>query len=116
MKLYDVLAGRNAPKPGSFSSLDTEGRREYFTDARRRNRSREKEAAASGSLPPTTANIRDALADAALMILATGAPGADQVRKVLAQAFSQRPGVPLSVETKAQRGKLRPKLVGKKTS
>ena len=52
-------------------------------------------------------------ADAALMILATGAPGADQVRKVLQTIFAQRPGVPIAVETKAKKGKLKPKLIAR---
>ncbi|WP_146211831.1 hypothetical protein [Mesorhizobium loti] len=108
MKLHDLLAGRNAPKPGSFTALDQDQKREYFRLSRRRSREKVRAAA---SVPATAANINQALADAALMILATGAPGADQVRKVLETIFADRAGVPLSVETKAKRGKLKPKLI-----
>ena len=42
MELYTRLSSRSAPKPGSFSALTPAGRREYFTDARRRNRAKER--------------------------------------------------------------------------
>lgn len=110
MKLHDMLAKRNAPKAGSFTSLDEDQKREYFRLSRRRSRAKVR---AAPSVPATAANINQALADAALMILATGAPGADQVRKVLQTIFAQRPGVPIAVETKAKKGKLKPKLIAR---
>lgn len=110
MKLHDMLKARNAPKPGSFISLDEDQKREYFRVARQRNRAKVR---AAPSVAATSANINQALADAALMILATGAPGADQVRKVLQTIFVQRPGVPIAVETKAKKGKLKPKLIAR---
>lgn len=110
MKLHDMLAARNAPKAGSFTSLDENQKREYFRLARRRSRAKVR---AAPSVPATAANINQALADAALMILATGAPGADQVRTVLGTIFAKRPGVPISVENKAKRGKLKPKLIAR---
>lgn len=110
MELYSRLSARSAPKPGSFSALSPAERREYFTVARRRNRAKERAKAAAGAPAPTTANVRTALADAALMMLAIDAPGADLVREVLAGVFAQRAGVPLAVERKARTGRLRPKL------
>lgn len=110
MNLHDLLAARNAPKPGSFTSLDQDQKREYFKLSRRRSRAKVRAAA---SIPATAANIDQALRDAALMILATGAPGAEQIRAVLAQVFADRPGVPMSVETKAKRGKLKTKLIAR---
>lgn len=114
MELYRRLRERNTPEPGSFTSLDTEERREYFRLKRRESRAKHRAAVAAGSLPPTQGNVRAALADAALMLLATDGPGADQIRAVLANAFSARPGVPLTIEQRARAGKLRPKLVGVK--
>lgn len=111
MELYRRLVEHGAPKPGSFSALDDAGRRAYFTEARRRNRARERKAQDAGAIEPNLANIRDALADAALMMLATDAPGADHVRAVLAQVFAARPGAPMTIETRARRGKLKPKLL-----
>lgn len=112
LELYRrVKAGAPAPKPGTFSALNAEERREYYRIARRRSRAREQKSVEAGAIEPTAANVRDALADAALMILATDGPGADQVRTVLAAVFQKRPGVPMTVEMRARRGKLRPKLV-----
>ncbi|PBB96685.1 hypothetical protein [Mesorhizobium sp. WSM3862] len=109
-KLYALLTAKNAPKPGSFTSLNEDQKREYFRLSRRRSRARMR---AASSVAATAANINQAFADAALMILATDAPGADQVRKVLQTIFEQRPGVPISVENKAKQGKLKPKLIAR---
>jgi len=110
MELYTRLSSRSAPKPGSFSALTPAGRREYFTDARRRNRAKERAKLEAGAPAPTVANMRAALADAALMMLAVDAPGANMVREVLAGVFAQRAGVPMQIERKARTGRLRPKL------
>jgi hypothetical protein len=110
-KLYALLKERNAPKPGSFATLDADGRRRYFTEARRRNRAKEKTAAAKGAPMPTLANVRDALADSALMMLATGAPGTEHIRACLGHIFEARPGVPTLIEARARSGEIRPKLV-----
>ncbi|WP_206516942.1 hypothetical protein [Mesorhizobium sp. M1A.F.Ca.IN.022.07.1.1] len=109
-KLYGLLTAKNAPKPGSFSSLNPDQKREYFRLARRRSRAKVR---AAPSVAATAANINQALSDAALMILVTDAPGADQVRKVLQTIFEQRPGVPISVENRAKQGKLKPKLIAR---
>lgn len=110
MQLYQKLVDRHAPPAGAFSTLSEAERREYYKLNRRHSRARAKAAAAAGTIEPNLANIRDALADAALMILATDAPGADQVRTVLAAVFAKRPGVPMNVEQRARNGRLRPKL------
>lgn len=107
-ELYQRLKKRNA---GCFSSLNEVGRRAYYRDKKRASRSRDRQASADGSPAPTTANIREALADAALMLIATAGPGADQVLNVLTSVFAERPGVPLSIEQRAKSGRLRPKMV-----
>lgn len=114
MALYQKLRDRAAPAPGSFSLLSDPERREYYRLRRRQSRAREKASAASGALEPNLANIRHVLADAALMILAVDAPGADLVREVLAEVFSARPGIPLTVQQRARTGKLRPKFAARK--
>lgn len=111
MALHDMLAARCAPKPGSFSTLDGEALRAYNREAKRRSRERMRGAEQSGRTPPTATNVRTALADAALMLLATDGPGADQVRTVLATVFAARPGVLLTIEQRARSGRLRPKLL-----
>lgn len=111
MELYRRLVVRGAPRPGSFSALSPEERREYYRLRRRHSRARVRAARDRGDVEPNLSNVRSALADAALMILATGSPGVDQVRLVLGAAFAKRPGVPLQVEQRAKSGKLRPKLI-----
>lgn len=111
MALYHALREKNAAAPGAFTTLTEDGRRAYFREAKQRNRQKQREAAETGRLEPTAANVRAALADAALMLLATDGPGADQVRVVLASVFAARPGVPLTIEQRAKAGKIRPKLV-----
>ncbi|NUR12347.1 MAG: hypothetical protein HOQ20_10970 [Bradyrhizobium sp.] len=110
-ELYRRLTARGAPAPGSFTSLSVDERREYMRVAQRRSRARARAAAAGGAIEANSGNVRDALADAALMILATGAPGAELVREILAKVFRERPGVPMLVEQRAKVGKMRPKLM-----
>ena len=89
LHIHDLLRARNAPKPGSFTALDAVGRREYYRVARRRSRANQSAADRAGDFQPTVANIRSALADAALMILATDAPGA--ARKHLCRQGGRTP-------------------------
>lgn len=111
LSLYRHIAAKNAPAEGSFATLSPEERRAYFRDAKRRSRGRDRQAAAKGAPIASVANIRAALADAALMILATDGDGAELVREVLAGVFAARPGVAFSVQSRARQGKLRPKIV-----
>lgn len=113
MELYRRLKDRHAPKAGGFTTLSIDEQRDYFKIARRRSRANDRAAIAAGSPAPTSSNIRHALADAALMMLAVDAPGADLVREVLADVFRQRPGVPFTIQQRARAGKLRPKLATK---
>lgn len=112
LQVHDLLKARSAPKPGSFSALDAEGRREYYRIARQRSRARHRASDRAGDIQPSLANVRNALADAALMILATDAPGAAQILTVLEKVFASKPGVPLTVQHRARSGKLRPKMIG----
>lgn len=100
-----LTAGR---KPG-IRDLPPDERRAYYRDASRRRRERQRQAMESGSPQPTDGAIRDALADAALAILATDAPGSDEIRRVLARIFAGRAGVPGTVTARARSGRLRPK-------
>ena len=104
------LALRKNLRP-TVRDLPEDARKEYMREAKRRSREARKERADAGNVDASPEAIREALADAALMILASDAPGADQVRRVLALAFRGKVGVPLTVEAKARTGKLRPKLV-----
>jgi hypothetical protein len=104
------LALRKNVRP-TVRDLPVEDLKAYNREAKRKSREARKERAQSGSLDASPEAIREALADAALMILASGAPGAEQVRHALALAFPGKVGVPVTVEAKAKMGKLRPKLI-----
>lgn len=98
-------------QPVGYSDLTDDQRREYQAAKNRESRARQREAVDKGEPLPTKANIRAALADAALMLLATDGPGSGQIRTVLAAAFPSKPGLLLRVDQQAKSGVLRPKLV-----
>ena len=109
LRRYDIVAKLTAAH-ASIADMTVEQRREYDRKRRAESRARAKQAAAEGALKPSLQNVRDALADAALMLLAVDGPGAEQIRNVLGQVFAARPGVVLKISADARRGKLKPKL------
>lgn len=109
--LYDAVAVRLAAQPTAVRDLSADERREYMRKAKRASRERQREASAIGSPLATDDTIRAALADAALMILATDAPGAAQVMSALVAAFPGRGGVPGNVRARCRSGSLRPTLL-----
>jgi hypothetical protein len=64
-----------------------------------------------GVLPYDAATAREALADAALLILAGDLAGAENVRRYLQGVFREQPGAPLSIEAAAKSGRLKPKYI-----
>lgn len=105
---YDALAAAAKRKPG-VRDLPPEVRKRYQAEAVAKHRAKVKAERAAGTPEPTREAVRVALADAALLLLAVGGPGADQVRTYLDKAFPGRPGVALTVTSRARSGKLRPK-------
>lgn len=65
----------------------------------------------SGSVKFDGASTREALADAALLLLATGGPGADAVEAYLRKVFHDQVGAPMTIKSWARSGKLKPKLM-----
>lgn len=65
----------------------------------------------SGSVKFDASSTREALADAALLLLATGGPGADAVMSYLSKIYHDQVGAPLTIQSWAKSGKLRPKLL-----
>lgn len=103
-----IEAEKRIRKP-SVRDLPIKARRAYQAEATRRHRAKLKRNKAEGNPEATTEAIREALADAAIMLLAVNGPGADQVRAYLAKAFPGRVGVPMTVTSRARSGKLKPK-------
>ena len=70
-----------------------------------------KERASSGSVKFDATSTRDALADAALMLLASGALGSESIERYLEKVFHDQKGAPLTIKARARSGKLRPKFL-----
>lgn len=85
--------------------------RAYKARLQAERRQRIKDRQANGSIPFDTASTRDALADAALMILATEGPGAAAIQSYLGRVLSDQPGAPLTIRAQAKSGALKPKLL-----
>lgn len=98
-------------KPGKIDGMTNEERRAYNAKAKRASRERERETRVSGQGKPTTDITRDLLADIAIMILASDAPGTDTIMSGLKQHFGDRVGFPSKIKSDCRRGKLRPKLI-----
>jgi hypothetical protein len=109
-RLYEHLA-EDRSEPTNFTSLDEDGRKAYMAVKNREYRARLRKAREQGQLKPKAAPVREALADAALMILATNGPGAEQVRLVLHAAFPAHAGTIVTIERDARKGRLKPTLV-----
>jgi hypothetical protein len=102
MKLYEaVRAGR---KP-TVRELSPDARREYNRQAKQRSRSVDR---VSGSAPVTDTVKREALADAALAVLATDAEGAKAIQRILDTIFAAKPAVAVRIAAEAKSGRLRP--------
>jgi len=110
LRRYDLCAKRDAA-PKTISEMSVEQRRVYDRTKRAESRAAQKQAREDGAIKPALPNVRDALADAAIMLLAVDGPGAEQIRNVLGQVFSARIGVVLSISRDAKKGKLKPKLL-----
>lgn len=110
-RLYEAIAKTSAEREPTFREKPIEHRRAYLREAARAYRAKGKASIESGRMEVRAGTIRDALADAALIILASGAPGADTVERLLGIAFTGRPGVPSTVRAKARAGAIRPKIL-----
>lgn len=92
--------------------MDYDERRAYKAQLQRERRAKLKAKLDDENVVVFDANsARDALADAALIILAKNLPGADQVRKYLAGVYRTQPGALLTLEGRIKSGAMRPKLI-----
>ncbi len=110
MALYETLkAGRRLP----VRDRPKAEKLAYHAEANRRSRARAKDRreANPGSPEPSPAMVRAVLADAALILLASQAPGSDEVQRLLSRAFPGRAGVAGTVTAKVRSGRLRPKVL-----
>lgn len=98
-------------QPGKIEAMTVEERRAYNAKAARVSRQRKRETRATGQGKPTTDLTRDLLADIAILMLATDAPGSDTIMSGLKTYFGDRVGFPSKIKSDCRRGKLRPKVI-----
>lgn len=97
-------------RPPTVRELPKALRQEYTSAGVGRHRDRVAASLAQGVVEPTADHVRQALADAAIHILKTGGPGADEVMQVLKKVFAAHVGTPLTVKGKVKDGRIKPKF------
>jgi len=100
-------------QPGKIEAMSDDERRAYNAQAARATRARKKETRSTGQGKPTKDITRDLLADIAIMILASDAPGSETIMSGLETYFRERVGFPMKIKSDCRRGKLRPKLIAR---
>ncbi|PDT81909.1 hypothetical protein [Sinorhizobium sp. BJ1] len=85
--------------------------RAYKAQKQAERRARLKVRESLGSMKFDSSSAREALADAALLILATGGPGADAVMNYLGRVYHDQVGAPMTIQARARSGRLKPKLL-----
>jgi hypothetical protein len=84
-------------------------RRAQLTEAKRRSRAAARQAEADGRPKPHADAVREALADAALIILAVNGPGHEEIMRLVCAGFPATTGLPIQLRAKARSGRLRPR-------
>lgn len=113
-RLDALYAKLTAGRRKAVRDRPADERRAYVAQRVREHRQRQKESVEAGSPLPTEPMIREALADAALALLAVNGPGPGEMRNVLGRIFVGRVGVPGTVTARAKAGTLRAKLLKSK--
>ena len=107
------VPGKRGPKVKvDLASMSREEELAHKAAIRRKNYERKVAMKATGSLPFDEGTVRDVLADAALMLLASGSEGSAAIVSYLTRVYHDKGGVPSKVVREAKSGKLRPKTLG----
>ncbi|MEM5474495.1 hypothetical protein WNZ14_22455 [Hoeflea sp. AS60] len=104
---------RTAATTVGIADMTEEQHRAYKAKLQRESRKAIAKKKSVGDLPFNTETTRDALADAAISLLASNANGADAIRAHLASVFPDKSGVPFTVSARARSGELKTKLPGR---
>jgi hypothetical protein len=110
-KLSDLYNAIKSGRKPTVRDLDPEARAAYYRERKRAQRARQRESADAGYLEPTADNLHAVLADAAIMLIATGAPGAAEILHAVSVAFPAAPGVVLGLPAKIRCGDIKPRLL-----
>ncbi|MBP2446985.1 hypothetical protein [Rhizobium leguminosarum] len=85
--------------------------RAYKARLQAERRAKLKAQEVAGTLPFDAETTRDALADAAIMLLYAGGPGANAILNYLGQVYADKPGAPMTIAARVKTRVLKPKLL-----
>lgn len=97
--------------PVGIRDLPDDERKAYKAQKQAERRAKLKERVDSGSVKFDAASAREALADAALMILASGSEGSVAIERYLAKVYHDQAGALLTIKAHARSGRLKPRLL-----
>lgn len=108
----DVPKRRGRPPKADLAAMSDEERIAHRTEQQRQRRARiAARESEQKTVIRTADSVRQALADAALMILSEGGDGAARVMRCLEQVFDVQVGVPLSIRAEVENRTLSPKYL-----
>ncbi|MGO8034970.1 hypothetical protein [Rhizobium leguminosarum] len=94
----------------NLNNMSDEQRRDYDRERQAEYRKRKREAVKLGAVAPNEALTRDLLADIAIAMIATSAPGSKTITAAI-NRYYQGTGWPMQIIRKAKAGKLKPKVL-----
>lgn len=92
-----------------LAEMTADKRRAYDAERKREQRERLRAEKENGGVPLDQQSVREALADAAIAILATGSTGSDELLKVLGAIYRDKPAALGKIQHDVKHGKLRAK-------
>ena len=113
LQLYNWLADqsrKNGDIGMAFVDMDDDERRAYMREAKAKSRAKTRAEDGSGLPAHNAENVRQALADAAIIMIRDGTDGSSELLRLLGQAFDHAPGVPVTTRQKIVSGRLKPRL------
>lgn len=97
--------------PVGIRDLPDDERKAYKARKQAERRAKLQERVDGGSVKFDAASAREALADAALMILASGSEGSVAIERYLAKVYHDQAGALLTIKAHARSGRLKPRLL-----
>jgi predicted DsbA family dithiol-disulfide isomerase len=99
------------PTPVGIRDLPGAERKTYKAQKQAERRAKLRDRADGGSVKFDMSSAREALADAALMILASGAEGSASIERYLGKVYHDQSGALLTIKANARSGRLKPRLL-----
>lgn len=96
----------------TIAEMSPDQLRVFERDRKRAYRAKRAEQKQSNKEMQTQADMREVLADLAIMLLAVDGPGSSTIMAGLSSHYKERGGWPLKIQHMAKAGKLKPKVIG----